>query len=146
MDSSLATMAYSFAMIISFLLCLMSTLSHSLSPVWFLIPVTKDASTLQYITTLSYGTPLLPTKLVLDLGGPFLWLHCASRNTPSSSSLTTPHRSLQLIPSNHNGISRVHTSIQEPQAHYFIAHSHHGVPSMYGPLHHLTLQHQCKNT
>ncbi|ESW26115.1 hypothetical protein PHAVU_003G092100 [Phaseolus vulgaris] len=82
--------------IISFL-TLQLSLSTAHSPVSFTIPVTKDAATLQYLTTLSYGTPLVPTKLVLDLGGSFLWLHCASRNTPSSSSLTTPHRSLQCL-------------------------------------------------
>ncbi|TKY54043.1 Basic 7S globulin 2 [Spatholobus suberectus] len=91
----------SFPLFIICLLCLITKLSHSHayaeSPVSFQIPATKDASTLQYLTTLSYGTPLVPTKLVLDLGGPFLWLHCASRNTPSSSSLTTPHRSLQCL-------------------------------------------------
>ncbi|KOM34260.1 hypothetical protein LR48_Vigan02g041000 [Vigna angularis] len=59
--------------------------------------MTKDAATLQYLTTLSYNTPLVPTKLVLDLGGSFLWLHCATRNTLSSSSLTTPHRTLQCF-------------------------------------------------
>ncbi|KAK7363710.1 hypothetical protein VNO77_05862 [Canavalia gladiata] len=57
----------------------------------------RDASTLQYLTTLSYGTPPVATKVVLDLGGPFLWLHCASRNIPSSSTLTTPHRSIQCL-------------------------------------------------
>ncbi|KAG5023969.1 hypothetical protein AAZX31_07G239000 [Glycine max] len=90
-------MAYSIPLIITFFFFLFGTLSHAQAPASFLIPVTKDASTLQYITTLSYGTPLVPTPLVLDLGGPFLWLHCASRNTPSSSSLTTPHRSLQCF-------------------------------------------------
>ncbi|XP_061345533.1 probable aspartic proteinase GIP2 [Gastrolobium bilobum] len=86
----------SFPLIFSFL-CLVAKLCHAQSPVSFVIPVTKDNSTLQYLTTLSYGTPLLPTKLVLDLGGPFLWLDCASRNMPSSSTLTTPHRSIQCL-------------------------------------------------
>ncbi|XP_027331489.1 basic 7S globulin [Abrus precatorius] len=84
----------SFPLLFSFLFL---SLVHAQSSLSFHIPVTKDGSTLQYLTTLSYGTPLVPTKLVLDLGGPFLWLHCASRNTPSSSTLTTPHRSIQCL-------------------------------------------------
>ncbi|CAJ1941266.1 unnamed protein product [Sphenostylis stenocarpa] len=94
-SSSMASLLLIPIIVISFLF--LFSLSQGHSPVSFLIPVTKDASTLQYLTTLSYGTPLVPTKLVLDLGGSFLWLHCASRNTPSSSSLTTPHRSLQCF-------------------------------------------------
>ncbi|KAJ1427215.1 Xylanase inhibitor, C-terminal [Sesbania bispinosa] len=86
----------SFPLFFTFLY-LVVQLSHAQSPVSFLLPVTKDNSTLQYLTTLSYGTPFVPTKLVLDLGGPLLWLDCASRNTPSSSTLTTPHRSIQCL-------------------------------------------------
>ncbi|MED6219716.1 hypothetical protein PIB30_038358 [Stylosanthes scabra] len=63
----------------------------------YLLAVKKDLPTLQYVTTLSHGTPPSPTNLVLDLGGPFLWLDCASRTTPSSSSLTTPHRSIHCL-------------------------------------------------
>ncbi|KAJ1405618.1 Xylanase inhibitor, C-terminal [Sesbania bispinosa] len=86
----------SFPLFFSFLY-LVAKLSHAQSPVSFLLPVTKDNSTLQYLTTLSYGTPFVPTKLVLDLGGPLLWLDCAPRNTPSSSTLTTPHHSIQCL-------------------------------------------------
>ncbi|MED6132364.1 hypothetical protein PIB30_018389 [Stylosanthes scabra] len=63
----------------------------------YLLAVKKDLPTLQYFTTLSHGTPPSPTNLVLDLGGPFLWLDCASRTTPSSSALTTPHRSINCL-------------------------------------------------
>ncbi|KAE9599043.1 hypothetical protein Lal_00044067 [Lupinus albus] len=81
------------------LLCLFSNLYHtqssSISPLSLLLPITKHHSSLQYLTTLSYGTPLVPTNLVLDLGGPFLWLDCTSSS--SSSLLTIPHRSIQCL-------------------------------------------------
>ncbi|KAJ9182052.1 hypothetical protein P3X46_006085 [Hevea brasiliensis] len=43
-----------------------------------LLPVTKDISTFQYITQIDYGTSQLPTKLVVDLGSPFLLVDCVS--------------------------------------------------------------------
>ncbi|TQD90317.1 hypothetical protein C1H46_024145 [Malus baccata] len=55
--------------------------------------VKKDVSTLQYVTEIHHGTPLVPTKLVVDLGGPFLWLNCAS----SSSSRLISQRSIQCL-------------------------------------------------
>ncbi|CBI26188.3 unnamed protein product, partial [Vitis vinifera] len=50
-----------------------------------LLPVTKDAATLQYVTQIHHGTPLVPIKLVLDLGAPFLWLDCSSGHVSSSN-------------------------------------------------------------
>ncbi|XP_075477489.1 putative aspartic proteinase GIP2 [Primulina tabacum] len=38
------------------------------------LPLTKDLSTLQYVTELLIGENLAPVKLVVDLGGPFLWI------------------------------------------------------------------------
>ncbi|XP_073287099.1 probable aspartic proteinase GIP2 [Primulina huaijiensis] len=38
------------------------------------LPLTKDISTLQYVTELLIGENLAPVKLVVDLGGPFLWV------------------------------------------------------------------------
>ncbi|KAB2625281.1 basic 7S globulin [Pyrus ussuriensis x Pyrus communis] len=55
--------------------------------------VKKDVSTLQYVTEIHHGTPLVPTKLVVDLGGPFLWLNCSS----SSSSRLIYQRSIQCL-------------------------------------------------
>lgn len=66
------------------LLCLLSTLSYAHTSS-LTLPVTKDDATLQYLTTLSYGTPGEAAKFVLDLGGSLLWVDCASRSTPSSS-------------------------------------------------------------
>lgn len=40
------------------------------------------------------GTPLFPTKFVLDLGGPFLWADCTAKS-PSSSRRAIPSGSLQ---------------------------------------------------
>lgn len=48
------------------------------------LPVTKDASTLQYVAEFQMGEPLSPVKLGIDLSGKFLWLDCASV-IPSSS-------------------------------------------------------------
>ncbi|KAM3358062.1 putative aspartic proteinase GIP2 [Capsicum galapagoense] len=40
------------------------------------IPVTKDATTLQYITEVGQRTPLVPIKLLVHLGGRSLWVDC----------------------------------------------------------------------
>ncbi|GMH12045.1 hypothetical protein Nepgr_013886 [Nepenthes gracilis] len=50
--------------------------SHGFRPKALVLPVSKDASTLQYTTLISQRTPLVPVKLVLDLGGQFLWVDC----------------------------------------------------------------------
>ncbi|KAL5782530.1 hypothetical protein ACOSP7_007559 [Xanthoceras sorbifolium] len=42
------------------------------------LPVSKDLSTLQYITRLNLGTPSVPKTLVVDLGGRYLWIDCAN--------------------------------------------------------------------
>ncbi|GMI90112.1 hypothetical protein like AT5G19120 [Hibiscus trionum] len=52
-----------------------------------LFPVAKDAATLQYVATISHGTPLRPADLVVDLGGSFLWMDCDSGHVSSSSRL-----------------------------------------------------------
>ncbi|XP_049406173.1 probable aspartic proteinase GIP2 isoform X1 [Solanum stenotomum] len=49
------------------------------------IPVTKDASTLQYIIEVGQKTPLIPTKLLLHLGGKSLWVDCTNSTTHTSS-------------------------------------------------------------
>ncbi|ONI28626.1 hypothetical protein PRUPE_1G152100 [Prunus persica] len=48
----------------------------SFRPKALVLPVTKDPSTLQYLTTLSQRTPLVPIKLTVDLGGQYLWVDC----------------------------------------------------------------------
>ncbi|BFG15306.1 hypothetical protein CerSpe_015800 [Prunus speciosa] len=48
----------------------------SFKPKAFVLPVAKDSSTLQYITTIKQRTPLVPIKLTIDLGGQSLWVNC----------------------------------------------------------------------
>lgn len=48
----------------------------SFKPKALVLPVTKDSSTLQYITTINQRTPLVPVKLTVDLGGQSLWVDC----------------------------------------------------------------------
>ncbi|GJV25709.1 aspartic peptidase [Tanacetum coccineum] len=50
-----------------------------------ILQVTKDAKTLQYVTQVSQRTPLVPVKLSIDLGGPFMWVNCERSYTSSSS-------------------------------------------------------------
>ncbi|TMW84893.1 hypothetical protein EJD97_024175 [Solanum chilense] len=50
----------------------------------FLLPVTKDASTKQYVTTINQRTPLVPVKLTIDLGQRFLWVDCDKGYVSSS--------------------------------------------------------------
>ncbi|WOG83329.1 hypothetical protein DCAR_0102504 [Daucus carota subsp. sativus] len=64
-----------------FLLCLVLFQSSSLAkttspPKQFFLPIHKDASTLQYVTQIKQRTPLVPIRLVLDLGGRALWTVC----------------------------------------------------------------------
>ncbi|KAF8401643.1 hypothetical protein HHK36_012589 [Tetracentron sinense] len=46
--------------------------------------VTKDASTLQYVTIINQRTPLVPVTFVVDLGGRYLWVDCDSGYISSS--------------------------------------------------------------
>lgn len=57
---------------------------QSFRPKALVIPVSKDASTLQYLTNINQRTPLVPINLVVDLGGQFLWVDC-ERNYVSST-------------------------------------------------------------
>ncbi|KAE8686141.1 Hepatoma-derived growth factor-related protein [Hibiscus syriacus] len=53
-----------------------SLAQQSFRPKALVIPVAKDASTLQYLTTIDQRTPLVPTDLVVNLGGKFMWVDC----------------------------------------------------------------------
>ncbi|OVA05510.1 Peptidase A1 [Macleaya cordata] len=67
-----------------------------------LLPVTKDASTLQYLTHINQRTPLVPINLVVDLGGQFLWVDCDQDYV--SSSYNPPYcRSAQCSLAGNNG-------------------------------------------
>ncbi|KAK2646924.1 hypothetical protein Ddye_022119 [Dipteronia dyeriana] len=49
-----------------------------------LLPVSKDPSTLQYITHLNIGTPFVPKTLVVDLGGRYTWIDCTNGYSSST--------------------------------------------------------------
>ncbi|KAK8340112.1 hypothetical protein V6Z11_A08G081100 [Gossypium hirsutum] len=40
------------------------------------VPVSKDTSTLQYLTIFNQRTPFVPIRVVVDLGGRYLWVDC----------------------------------------------------------------------
>lgn len=79
-------LAYNF---LFFCLSLVFFISHSeaktsFKPKALVVPVTKDSSTLQYLTQIQQRTPLVPVKLTLDLGGGFLWVNCEQGFVSSS--------------------------------------------------------------
>ncbi|RVW53291.1 Basic 7S globulin [Vitis vinifera] len=73
-----------------FSLILLSLTSFSVSqtplihPNALVLPLTKHASTLQYVTIISQRTPLVPLNVIVDLGGQFLWVGCGSNYVSSS--------------------------------------------------------------
>ncbi|KAK9933442.1 hypothetical protein M0R45_020640 [Rubus argutus] len=62
----------------------------SFRPKALVLPVAKDASTLQYVTTIKQGTPLVPVKLTVDLGGQYLWVDCGQGFVSSTYKLSLP--------------------------------------------------------
>lgn len=68
-------------MLLGLLCSLLSLSSSSLaktqtSPKQVYLPIYKDSSTLQYVTPIKQKTPLVPVRLILDLGGRALWTIC----------------------------------------------------------------------
>ncbi|GLT52730.1 hypothetical protein SLA2020_260520 [Shorea laevis] len=61
-----------------------SLAEQSFRPKALVIPVSKDHSTLQYITTINQRTPSLSIDLVLDVGGQFLWVDCENNYVSST--------------------------------------------------------------
>ncbi|GLJ09449.1 hypothetical protein SUGI_0109900 [Cryptomeria japonica] len=58
-------------------------------------PLWKDPTTLQYVMEFEHKTPLRKDKVVIDLAGDFLWLHCKTAAYKSSTYLFIPcHTSL----------------------------------------------------
>ncbi|KAK4737881.1 hypothetical protein R3W88_001578 [Solanum pinnatisectum] len=75
------------AILLCSLLFITSTIAQnqtSFRPKGLIIQVTKDASTLQYLTQIQQRTPLVPISLTLDLGGQFLWVDCDQGYVSSS--------------------------------------------------------------
>ncbi|KAJ0093336.1 hypothetical protein Patl1_25442 [Pistacia atlantica] len=56
----------------------------SFRPKALVLPVSKDSSTLQYLTPLNQRTPFVPVKLTFHLGGQFLWVDCEQGYVSSS--------------------------------------------------------------
>ncbi|CAM8995069.1 unnamed protein product [Rhodiola kirilowii] len=61
-----------------------SAAQSSFRPKGFVLPVTKDSSTLQYLTKLGQRTPLVSISHVVDLGGQFVWNDCETGFVSSS--------------------------------------------------------------
>ncbi|KAK4372464.1 hypothetical protein RND71_007848 [Anisodus tanguticus] len=59
-----------------FLLLKFSLCSAIVLPSTLILPVTKDSSTLQYITVIGQRTPLVPVNLTIHLGGRSLLIDC----------------------------------------------------------------------
>ncbi|XP_059630149.1 probable aspartic proteinase GIP2 [Cornus florida] len=55
---------------------LSSVATTSFRPKGLLLPVTKDASTQQYLTRINQRTPQVPLTLTVDLGGHLSWADC----------------------------------------------------------------------
>uniref|UniRef100_M1D5Q3 Xyloglucan specific endoglucanase inhibitor n=1 Tax=Solanum tuberosum TaxID=4113 RepID=M1D5Q3_SOLTU len=60
------------------LLNIISLCSSIVLPTTLILPVTKDSSTLQYITVIGQRTPLIPVKFTVHLGGASLLVDCES--------------------------------------------------------------------
>ncbi|KAH7677037.1 Aspartic peptidase A1 family protein [Dioscorea alata] len=58
----------------------LSTQSHET----LVFPVRKDPTTLQYITGIYQRTPLVPVKLLVDIGSGFMWVNCENHYISSS--------------------------------------------------------------
>ncbi|XAR61219.1 Nepenthesin [Bertholletia excelsa] len=80
----------------------LSSAQTSFRPDALVLPVSKDAATLQYLTRIQQRTPFVPVTLVVDLGGRFLWVDCESNYT-SSTYQPVRCRSAQCSLANANG-------------------------------------------
>ncbi|XP_057780553.1 probable aspartic proteinase GIP2 [Salvia miltiorrhiza] len=97
-------MAYSLPLFLTSLLLAIS-ICHaqtSFRPRALVVPVRKDASTQQYVTTIQQRTPLVPVNLVVHLGGQYLWVDC-DNGYVSSTYRPARCRSAQCSLANANG-------------------------------------------
>ncbi|XP_027178724.1 basic 7S globulin-like [Coffea eugenioides] len=74
----------------------------SFRPHALVVPVTKDASTLQYVAKVNQRTPSVSLNVVLDLGGRFLWVDC-DKDYVSSTYRPVRCRSAQCSLAGNNG-------------------------------------------
>ncbi|KAI6674729.1 hypothetical protein NL676_002635 [Syzygium grande] len=73
-----------FSLLLFFAAAVAPSFQQPFHPVALVLPVSKDASTLQYVTRISQRTPLIPVDLVVDLGGQFLWVDCEQNYVSST--------------------------------------------------------------
>ncbi|KAF9619896.1 hypothetical protein IFM89_009678 [Coptis chinensis] len=86
-----------------------STAQPSFRPQALVLPVSKDASTLQYVTRIGQRTPLVSINVVVDLGGQYLWVDC-DRNYVSLSYTPARCNSAQCsLASSENTVTRTAT-------------------------------------
>ncbi|KAI3948137.1 hypothetical protein MKX01_014736 [Papaver californicum] len=75
-----------FLLLLSCFISLCNAQASSTSrPKGIILPITKDASTLQYLTQIKQGTPLLSKSLVVHLGAEFLWVDCGKGYVSSTN-------------------------------------------------------------
>ncbi|VFQ79828.1 unnamed protein product [Cuscuta campestris] len=94
-------MAYNFHIIPLLTLSFLAVLTLAQRPFFpraIVLPVAKDLPTSQYLTRLQIGQNLHPLKLVVDLGGPFLW---TDHTSPSLGSVLC--KSLKCSMANSSG-------------------------------------------
>lgn len=80
-------------------------------PKAIILPVNKDLSTFQYVTQVYMGAHLVPTNLVVDLGGSFLWTNCGLTSVSSSQKLV-PCNSLKCSMAKPNGCTNKICGVQ----------------------------------
>ncbi|TXG63616.1 hypothetical protein EZV62_010610 [Acer yangbiense] len=83
-SSSLQYFIFSTLLLIFFISPITTFAQQSFRPKALVLPVSKDSSTLQYLTTINQRTPLVPVSLVVDLGGQFLWADCQQNYVSST--------------------------------------------------------------
>lgn len=79
---------------------------QSFRPRALVFPVTKDVSTLQFVTRVHQRTPLVPLSLVVDLGGRHLWVDCDDPAYVSSTYRSPRCGSAQCSLARTNGCGR----------------------------------------
>ncbi|KAJ4967892.1 hypothetical protein NE237_014593 [Protea cynaroides] len=85
MASSLCFLLFSSLLLLLLLTSLSDAKSNdNFHPNGLVLPVSKDASTLQYLTSINQRTPLIPVNVVVDLGGQSLWVDCEKGYNSSS--------------------------------------------------------------
>ncbi|KAM3358051.1 putative aspartic proteinase GIP2 [Capsicum galapagoense] len=77
-------------------------------PKAIILPVNKDPFTFQYVTQVYMGTHLAPTKLIVNLGGSFLWADCGL-----TSQKLVPCNSLKCSMTKPNGCTNKICGVQQ---------------------------------